>query len=81
MRTTIDKAGRIVVPKPIRERLQLTGGAEVEIDEGDGIVEIRPVAGEIDLVDTPEGPVAASRQPGPALTDEVVRQTLERVRG
>jgi AbrB family looped-hinge helix DNA binding protein len=81
MRTTIDTAGRVVVPKPIRERLQLAGGSEVDIEEREGIVEIRPVVGEIDVVETPQGPVAVSREPGPALTDEVVRTTLERVRG
>ncbi len=33
MRTTIDGAGRLVVPKPIRDQLQLAAGAEVEVDE------------------------------------------------
>ena len=80
MRTTIDGAGRVVVPKSIRERLQLGGGTEVDIEERDGVVEIRAAAADIEIVATPEGPVAASRGPGPVLTDEVVRQTLERLR-
>ncbi len=79
MRTTIDRAGRVVVPKVIRERLQLTGG-EVEIVERDGVVEIRPVADDIDVVETPEGPVASARRARPALTDVIVRETLEAVR-
>ena len=81
MRTTIDGAGRVVVPKSIRDRLQLAGGSEVEIVERGGAVEIRPVAGEIEVVDTPEGPVAVARQEGPVLTNEVVRQTLDGFRG
>jgi AbrB family looped-hinge helix DNA binding protein len=81
MRTTIDAAGRVVVPKRIREHLQLSGGTEVDIEERDGVVEIRPAGGEIEVVNTPEGPVAVSKQPGRVLTDEVVRQTLERTRG
>ncbi len=39
MRATIDKAGRVVVPKPIRERLGLLAGAEVDVEEfGGGIL-------------------------------------------
>jgi len=33
MRTTIDKAGRVVIPAAIRERAGLTPGAELEISE------------------------------------------------
>ncbi|HUK35464.1 MAG TPA: AbrB/MazE/SpoVT family DNA-binding domain-containing protein [Vicinamibacterales bacterium] len=33
MRTTIDKAGRVVIPAAIRERAGLTPGAELEITE------------------------------------------------
>lgn len=44
MRTTIDKAGRLVVPRVIRERVGLTGGGEVEIElDGSGI-RIEPIA-------------------------------------
>ena len=42
MRTTIDKAGRIVV-KSMRDALGLTGGNEVEIALVDGRIEIEPV--------------------------------------
>jgi AbrB family looped-hinge helix DNA binding protein len=35
MRTTIDKAGRVVIPASIRERAGLTAGAELEIIEDD----------------------------------------------
>jgi AbrB family looped-hinge helix DNA binding protein len=31
MRITIDKAGRVVIPAPIRERAGLTAGAELEV--------------------------------------------------
>jgi len=31
MRTTIDKAGRVVIPAAIRERSGLTAGAELEV--------------------------------------------------
>lgn len=80
MRTTIDGAGRLVVPKAIRDRLLPGGRGEVDVEERDGIIEVRPVSPAIRVVDTPEGPVAESTEPMPVLTDELVRDTLERVR-
>ena len=44
MRTTIDKAGRVVIPAGIRERAGLTPGAELEITEDDGGVRLARVA-------------------------------------
>lgn len=42
MKTTIDRAGRIVVPKALRDRLALAPGAEIEIEAvADGIF-LRP---------------------------------------
>lgn len=80
MRTSIDRFGRVVVPKAIRERLQLRGGEALEIEERDGVVELRPVPAEVELVETPEGPVARPVEELPPLTDATVRDTLEQVR-
>lgn len=44
MRTTIDKAGRVVIPAGIRERAGLTPGAEIEITEDDTGVRLERVA-------------------------------------
>jgi AbrB family looped-hinge helix DNA binding protein len=44
MRTTIDKAGRIVIPAAIRERAGLAPGAEVEITEEEIGVRLQRVA-------------------------------------
>jgi len=44
MRTTIDKAGRVVIPAAIRERAGLTAGAELEIIEDDLGVRLERVA-------------------------------------
>jgi AbrB family looped-hinge helix DNA binding protein len=44
MKTTIDGAGRVVIPKAIRERAGLTPGMEVEVRFSDeGRVEIAPL--------------------------------------
>jgi AbrB family looped-hinge helix DNA binding protein len=44
MRTTIDKAGRVVIPAAIRERAGMTPGAELEIIEDDLGIRIERVA-------------------------------------
>jgi AbrB family looped-hinge helix DNA binding protein len=45
MKTTIDRFGRVVVPKEIRKHFGLAPGGEVEIDERDHEIVIRQVAG------------------------------------
>lgn len=77
MRTTIDRAGRVVVPKGIRDRLHLTGGAEVEITEADGIIEVAVVGASIEIVETPEGPVARAVDGPSPLTDADVRAAID----
>jgi len=44
MRSTIDKAGRVVIPAPIRERAGLAAGSELEITEDELGVRIQRVA-------------------------------------
>jgi AbrB family looped-hinge helix DNA binding protein len=44
MRTTIDKAGRVVIPAPIRDRAGLTPGTELEISIDDFGVRLERVA-------------------------------------
>lgn len=44
MRTTIDKAGRVVIPAAIRERARLRPGTELEINVDDTGVRLEPVA-------------------------------------
>lgn len=51
MKTTIDAAGRLVVPKPLREQFHLAPGSEIEIEPaGDGVM-IRPAERNPALVD------------------------------
>ena len=44
MRSTIDKAGRVVIPAAVRERAGLTPGTTLEISLDDGTVRIERVA-------------------------------------
>lgn len=45
MRTTIDKAGRVIIPRALRDRVGLRAG-EVEIVADGAAIRIEPVAGE-----------------------------------
>ncbi len=80
MQTTIDGAGRIVIPKAARERLGLDAGRVVEIRERDGVLEIVPVAAVMSLVPRAGGLVAVPEDDLPPLTDAMVRATLEGTR-
>ena len=80
MRTTIDRAGRLVVPKPIRDKLRIPAGAEVDVEEHDGVIEIRPLAASVHIRDTAAGPVIEPVEPLPVLTDEVVQATIDALR-
>ena len=50
MVVTIDNAGRLVVPKPLRERFHLTPGCRVEIEAGAGGITLRRADAEPALV-------------------------------
>lgn len=80
MRTTIDAAGRLVIPKRIRDRLGLRGNEQVEITERDGRIEIEPAPTDVELVREGSVLVAQPERPLPPLTDAIVRETLDRLR-
>ena len=80
MITTIDGAGRIVIPKATRSRLGLEAGQVVEIREREGLLEIEPVASEMVLKRRGGGLVAVPDQHLPPLTDDMVRATLDGTR-
>jgi AbrB family looped-hinge helix DNA binding protein len=80
MRTTIDSAGRIVVPKALRDELGFSAGQELDLRAGDGVLEVTVPATPMRL-ETKRGKlVAASDRDMPELTPDVVRDTLERTR-
>lgn len=80
MLTTIDAAGRIVVPKALRDYLDLKPGQPLEISVGDGRIEIAIAPTPITLRKRGKGVVAVPDRALPPLTAEQVRATLERVR-
>lgn len=80
MRTTIDTAGRVVIPKRIRDDLGLDGGSELELRVVDRRIEIDVPATPMRLREYDGTIVAFADREMPKLTNEVVRETLERVR-
>ena len=70
MRTTIDKAGRVVIPRALREQVGLAPG-EVEVTVDGVVVRVEPVAGE-GLVEV-EGRLVIPTS-GSAVDDELVRE-------
>jgi len=80
MRTVIDAAGRLVVPKQARDELGLTPGTELELRVVDRRIEIEVPPTAMRLEEREHGVVAVTDRPMPVLTAEMVRETLERVR-
>lgn len=80
MRTTIDAAGRVVIPKPMREELGLTGGQELEISARDGCIELGIPPTQMRLEERDGVVAAVPVEPLPTLTAGMVRETLERTR-
>ncbi len=80
MKSTIDSAGRIVVPKALRDALALKPGQRLDIRVEDGRLEIEPAATPMQLKAHGQGVVAVPDEELPALTAELVRETLEGVR-
>ena len=80
MRVALDAAGRLVVPKALRQALGLKPGQALEIRAGDGRLEIEIAPTAMRLKKRGKGVVAVPDAGLPALTADHVRDTLERVR-
>jgi AbrB family looped-hinge helix DNA binding protein len=81
MKITIDAAGRVVVPKRIRDAVQLEPGSELEVRVEQGVIQLEPVASPVKL--KRRGRFLVATRPGQAavLTQEAVEATRERIRG
>jgi len=80
MRITIDPAGRLVVPKTLREELGLEGRMELEISVRDGRLELEPSTRPMRLVRRGKGLVATTEEPLPRLGADDVRAVVEAIR-
>ena len=84
MKTTIDSAGRLVVPKEIRRQAGLRPGTPLEVRWRDGRIELEPAPIAVKLVQKGKLLVAVPQTEVGILTTEMVketRQSLARERG
>ena len=80
METTIDKAGRLVVPKAVRVASRLRPGTRVRFRVEDGRIEIEPVPLDVSLERRGSVVVAVPREGRPVLTAEQVDETITDLR-
>ena len=80
MRTTIDAAGRIVVPKPLRDELGVKPGQVLDLVVRDGRLQVEIAPVEMRLERRRNGPIAVPADEIPTLTAEQVRQMLDHIR-
>jgi AbrB family looped-hinge helix DNA binding protein len=76
-RLTLDKAGRIVLPKPVRDELQLQAGDTLELESSGEEITLRPARSNAQLHKKHGVWVFRSGEP---LTNEMVEKTVRDVR-
>ena len=77
MQVTVDSAGRLVIPKSMRDHLGLHGSATVDIDLSGDHLEIRTLTMPARLVSREGKFVFTTDADVPPLTDSDVRRLLE----
>lgn len=75
---TIDKAGRVVIPKPLREDLHLEPGDALELESAGEQITLRPVRG--------TGPLRKEQgvwvfHTGQSLSASATEEALQQIRG
>ncbi len=79
MKTTMDRAGRLVIPKEIRREARLAPGSPLEVRWRDGRIEIEPAPAVVRLQRRGRLLVAVPRNKLAPLTPESVEETRARV--
>ncbi len=80
MKTTIDSAGRIVIPSGIRTATGLEPGTVVEVAVHEGVVSIEPAAAEVRIVRRGKLRVAVLKTQSATLSEDEVRSVREQIR-
>lgn len=73
----LDKAGRIVLPKPVRDEMELIPGDTLELESSENEITLRPLRGDA-LLRKKHG-IWVFRV-GEPLTNSVVKKTIAQVR-
>jgi AbrB family looped-hinge helix DNA binding protein len=80
MTITMDSAGRLIVPKAIREQAGLRVDMPLEISYRDGHIEIAPAPRKVKIVSKGRLRVATAVEQSEPLTDRVVEKTKRGIR-
>jgi AbrB family looped-hinge helix DNA binding protein len=80
MITTIDRAGRLVLPKAARERARLVPGMPLEVRVVDGRIEIEPAPARVTVEKRGGFWVAQPADAVPVLTHDTVERTIGELR-
>ena len=80
MKTTIDAAGRLVIPKAIRQEAGLKPGMSIEVRWREGRIEIEPAPFPVKLARKGRLLVAVPQEDVSPLTTEMVERTRVRLR-
>ncbi len=80
MHVTIDAAGRVVIPKQVRERFGFTAGSTLTLEEAGDHLEIRPAGRHVRIEVVNGRPLARVSGDVPPLTVDEVRHLVERER-
>ena len=77
-KTTLDQAGRVVIPKPLRKELRLEPGDTLQMESHDDQITLRPVRAVLPLQKERGVWVFRTGRPLPAsVTDETLRRLRE----
>ncbi len=74
MKTTVDKAGRLVIPRLLRDRIGMADGGDVELELDGAAIRIEPVGGGALRED---GGLLLIPASGTALTTAAVRELID----
>lgn len=80
MVTTMDSAGRLVIPRDIRRESGIEPDTPLEVRWRDGVIEIEPQPLPVTLEKRGRLLVAVPRTKVPALTTDVVERTRRKIR-
>ena len=80
MRVAIDSAGRMVIPKSLREAIGLADGGEVEVQLADGALIVAPPTVRKRIESRDGRATIVAEEELPPMSDHVVRDVLDAVR-
>lgn len=80
MSSTIDAAGRLVIPRAVRDAAGITPETKLNVRYRDGRIEIEPAPLDVDIVDVDGVAVAQPKTPIPVMSAADVERARGQVR-